>query len=308
MAIGLGSRLADGGGPTRTASAQIGAPASHSPPRLRIGHPDAPDKVFAVVGQARHWILSADLYVRCGHAWADIAAFDPEDARLPEAAPLHRAKEVLGVTRLVGDGIEVGALSNPSLFSSRARMRYVDYIPSEQARIQYSHLPGIVDVDVVDDGERLDSFDDESLDFIVANHFLEHTENPIGTIRNHARKLRPGGVLVYAIPDKRFTFDRDRPITPFDHVLMDDVHGVDVSRLSHFLEFARHVGGHRTKADIEACAKTLMDGNHHPHFHVWDAASAREFFERTSDVLNNRVRLDVFAEDGDENVALLVRS
>ena len=67
----------------------------------------------------------------------------------------------------------------------------------------------LVKVDIVDDGEKLSSFPDGQLDFIIANHMIEHTANPLGTIRNHLRKIREGGVLYYAVPDKRYTFDVD---------------------------------------------------------------------------------------------------
>ena len=43
-------------------------------------------------------------------------------------------------------------------------------------------------VDVVDDGETLATVaGGDRQDFIVANHFLEHTENPIGTIEHPPR-------------------------------------------------------------------------------------------------------------------------
>ena len=48
----------------------------------------------------------------------------------------------------------------------------------------------LVPVDIVDDGETLSSLEDSQLDFIIANHMLEHTENPLGAIRNHLRKIR----------------------------------------------------------------------------------------------------------------------
>ena len=69
-----------------------------------------------------------------------------------------------------------------------------------------------------------------SQDFIIANHFLEHTENPIGTIETHLGKLKPGGVLFYAVPDKRYTFDFRRPVTPIEHMVADYEQGPERSR------------------------------------------------------------------------------
>ncbi len=96
-----------------------------------------------------------------------------------------------------------------------------------------------VAVDVVDDGERLDAIDDASQGFLVANHMLEHCENPLGTLRNHLRKVAPGGWLFYAMPDMRCCFDSVRPLTRFDHLVADDADGGRGSREGHFLEWAK---------------------------------------------------------------------
>jgi ubiquinone/menaquinone biosynthesis C-methylase UbiE len=45
---------------------------------------------------------------------------------------------------------------------------------------------------VVDDGARLASFADGSLDFVVANHMLEHAEDPIAALKHQLRVLKPG--------------------------------------------------------------------------------------------------------------------
>ena len=71
---------------------------------------------------------------------------------------------------------------------------------------------------------------EESQDFIVANHFLEHCEDPIRTIETHLGKLKPGGVLFYAVPDKRYTFDFRRPVTPLEHMVADHEQGPERSR------------------------------------------------------------------------------
>ena len=74
-----------------------------------------------------------------------------------------------------------------------------------------------------------------------ANHFLEHTQDPVGTLRSHLRVLRPRGVLYMAIPDKRKTFDHDRPLTSLEHVLRDFHEGPEWSKSAHFDEWAEKV-------------------------------------------------------------------
>ena len=116
--------------------------------------------------------------------------------------------------------MEVGALHQPLPVPDRAHVAYVDRLPLNELRRHYPELDGydLVEPDILDDGESLGSLADGSQDFVIANHFIEHTQDPLGTIANHLRVLRPGGILYMAVPDKRFTFDRDRPPTTIDHL------------------------------------------------------------------------------------------
>ena len=113
--------------------------------------------------------------------------------------------------------------------------------PTPDLRREYPELADwdLTEVDIVDDGEKLAKIPAESQDFIIANHFLEHTEDPIGTIETHLGKLKPGGVLFYAVPDKRFTFDFRRPVTPIEHMVADFEEGPERSRAEHYREWCR---------------------------------------------------------------------
>jgi predicted SAM-dependent methyltransferase len=55
---------------------------------------------------------------------------------------------------------------------------------------------GLVEVDIVDDGENLSSVLDASVDFIIANHMIEHCQNPIFAIENWLRVLKLGGICM----------------------------------------------------------------------------------------------------------------
>ena len=126
-------------------------------------------------------------------------------------------------TYLRGNGIEIGALNAPLQLPLKARARYVDRLPVEELRRHYPELAAwkLVDVDVVDDGERLEKIEDGSQSFVTANHFLEHCQNPILALENMLRVVREGGIVYLAVPDKRYTFDRDRPVTSFEHLKRD---------------------------------------------------------------------------------------
>ena len=110
------------------------------------------------------------------------------------------------------------------------------------------------------------------MDFVVANHFMEHTQDPIGTLACHLRVLRPGGVLYLAIPDKRRTFDRTRPVTTLEHLLRDHLEGPECSRREHYDEWAREVSSVLNGVPenlFEQEARTLEESEYSIHFHVW---------------------------------------
>jgi SAM-dependent methyltransferase len=174
---------------------------------------------------------------------------------------------------LFGVGLEIGALHQPLEVPDDVVVHYVDRQTVADLRHEFPELDDwdMVEADVIDDGELLSSVADGSQDFIIANHFLEHCEDPIGTIRNHLGKLRPGGVLFYAVPDKRYTFDFRRPVTPLDHVVVDHVSGPEGSRREHYDEWTRLVEIKPGEADEQALARArvLEAAAHSIHMHVW---------------------------------------
>lgn len=225
------------------------------------------------------------------------------------------APQVVGDTRaglaaelLSGSGIEIGALHLPLALPPGVEVRYVDRMPAKDLRTHYPELAGLdlTRVDVVDDGELLSSIPDESVDFIIANHFLEHCEDPIRTIATHLGKLRAEGVLFYAVPDKRYTFDWQRPRTPLSHVVADHEKGAQCSRSQHYLEWVSLVNpsGAGNVQELPAKAAELQASGYSIHFHVWEQADLLEL------VLHCRQRFGTFEieahrRSGLENIIVL---
>lgn len=225
-------------------------------------------------------------------------------------AAMLRKRRGLGRKHLEGDGVEIGALHHPMELGRRARVRYLDRMDVDGLRAHYPELldHALVPVDVVDDGETLGTLADGSLDFVVANHFLEHTENPLGTIRNHLGKVRVGGAVYLAIPDRDYSFDRRRALTPFDHLVRDDVEGPSWSRMEHFREWTRHVEGVEDPAAVEERASRLEAMDYSIHFHVWDAGSFADFINRAGEHLGGLFEVREFTRNGNEVVVVLGRT
>ena len=67
----------------------------------------------------------------------------------------------------------------------------------------------------------LSAIADNSYDFILSCHSLEHVANPVKAVEEWRRVLKPGGLFVLVLPDKRNTFDFKRPYTTMQHLLED---------------------------------------------------------------------------------------
>ncbi|MFO0801302.1 MAG: methyltransferase domain-containing protein [Gemmataceae bacterium] len=183
--------------------------------------------------------------------------------------PLY-LREFLAARYLAGAGIEIGGLHHPLRVPSRARVRYLDRFDTPGLRRQYPDLAGerLVNVDIVDDGERLDAVDDGSLDFVIANHFLEHAQNVYGVLARFLAVLRPGGVLFLSVPDRDGTFDRDRPLTTTEHLLRDFADGPEWGYRDHVREFVR-LAQKFPEDGVEAQVENIARSGYSIHYHVW---------------------------------------
>jgi SAM-dependent methyltransferase len=192
---------------------------------------------------------------------------------LPRALRFRATRRRIASRYLHGSGLEIGALHRPLPLPTGATARYVDRLDSDGLREHYPELANnaLVNVDIIDDGETLGTQPDSSADFIIANHFIEHTEDPLGALSNHLRVLKPGGILYLAVPDRRRTFDSDRPPTPLEHVIQDHREGPAWSRPIHLEEWARLVDK-VPATEIPARVRALDQSNYSIHFHVWTPA------------------------------------
>jgi SAM-dependent methyltransferase len=223
-----------------------------------------------------------------------------------------QGREVAGVRRhlarrfIAGDGLEIGALNLPMWMPRGARVRYVDRKPLDGLRAEYPEWAAwdIVEPDIVADGETLAGIPDASADYVVANHFIEHTEDPIGTLAAHLRVLRAGGVGFYAVPDKRFTFDVRRPVTPVAHLVADHRDGPERSRHEHYLEWVRLVAG-EPEARAESAARRLEDARSSIHFHVWTPDAFAEFLVRCRGDAGLPFELEVIQPARQEFIAIV---
>ena len=95
--------------------------------------------------------------------------------------------------------------------------------------------------------EGLAPINDDSQDFAIASHVLEHLANPLRMLCELHRVVRPGGAVLIFLPDRHNTFDKDREPTPLDHLVEEFEAGVtevDDAHIEDFISFtATHQGG-----------------------------------------------------------------
>ena len=188
------------------------------------------------------------------------------------------SRETVAEAYLRGEGIEIGALHMPLRVPEAASVKYVDRMSVEGLRAHYPELAdqAFVNVDIIADGERLESIADATQDFVIANHFIEHCQDPIGALLNMFRVLKPGGVLYLAVPDKRCSFDVDRPVTTLDHLMRDHREGPAWSRRQHFEEWTRLVNKVTDDAEAGRQTEANMEMDYSIHYHVWTQAEMLE--------------------------------
>ena len=217
-------------------------------------------------------------------ALQSIAGLASENAR--RSVPHNRL--MLAARYLRGNGIEIGGLGRTLPVPPAANVKYLDRYDQDGLYKNFPEMARkkIVVPDIVDDGETLSKVPANSLDFLIANHVVEHFQDPIEFFHNAMRVLRAGGVLFMALPEKTKTFDRDRPVTSFAHLVADHERGPEISRLEHYREYVRLADNHngkqgwRTDAEYESLVSKLMAEDYSIHFHVWDTLAMLDMLLR----------------------------
>lgn len=222
-----------------------------------------------------------------------------------ELSAIHQSREAIAAMFLRGTGIEIGALHQPLKVPPAATVRYVDRMSADDLKRQYAELAGVplVETDIVDNGETLSTVGDATQDFVIANHFLEHCQNPFLTVRNLFRVLKTGGVLFMAVPDKRQTFDADRPCTTLEHLMRDYAEGPAWSKRAHFEEWSRLVNKRTDEALVDEEIRHLINIDYSIHFHVWDAPELLAFIAELRQFVT--YELEMFLRNGPESVFVL---
>ncbi len=124
------------------------------------------------------------------------------------------------------------------------------------------------------EASNLESILNETYNFLVASHCLEHCSNALKTVEEWLRVLKKGGVILLILPYKSAIFDHNRPITTFEHLLRDLENNIDETDLTHLNEILEL---HDLKRDLPAGNKAQFKerslNNYHNrclHHHIFN--------------------------------------
>ena len=140
------------------------------------------------------------------------------------------------------------------------------------------------------DASELSCVGDESYDFLLSSHNLEHFANPVKALYEWKRVIRHGGGLILLLPNYQRTFDHRRTPTPVDHMFEDFARQTPESDLFHLQEV---LDEHDFSIDpgatsVEHFRARALDNfnNRCLHHHVFDPLNSRDLLTRSGfDVL-----------------------
>ncbi|HVW01798.1 MAG TPA: methyltransferase domain-containing protein [Planctomycetaceae bacterium] len=117
----------------------------------------------------------------------------------------------------------------------------------------------------------------QTYDFVVSSHTLEHIANPLRALEEWLRVLKDGGLLVIVVPHRDGTFDHRREITPLDHMVEDYDRSTREDDLTHLDEILKLHDLERDPpaGEFEAFGERSRENLHYRclHHHVFSTRS-----------------------------------
>ena len=148
-------------------------------------------------------------------------------------------------------GLEIGGSAHNPFGLRTTNVDYADHTDTVFKQSETQLCGETLKVDLVAPGDALPLADD-SQDFVLSSHVIEHFFDPIRALKEWLRVVRSGGFIFVIAPHKERTFDRDRPRTPLAELLarhegriappaVDDHTHYSVWITQDFLDLARHL-------------------------------------------------------------------
>ncbi len=202
--------------------------------------------------------------------------------------PEFRRSVLFRHTTLPCSVLEIGAYAMPTVLPSECELRVLDYYDTQQLR-DSAQKAGInpdkvVPVDYCCRDDNYSAVVPRTFDLVIANHVWEHTDRSIVWLQTVRALLREDGLLLLVLPDKKYSFDKYRPDTPFTHLLFEylapdlclkGLHALETAML-YDMQYIGRTNDLAHKLNIDHLRRSLQDRHPGIHTHIFQG----ETFER----------------------------
>jgi len=130
----------------------------------------------------------------------------------PESALAHKY--------CLGKGLEIGGSAHNPFGLHTLNVDFANSMETEFKKEEIRRCGKAMEVDIVASGDNI-PLPDGSQDFVVSSHVLEHFPNPIKSLLEWDRLIRPGGIIFMIVPHKERTFDKHQARTSLQHLIKD---------------------------------------------------------------------------------------
>ena len=189
-----------------------------------------------------------------------------------------------------GAGLEIGALCYPYLFNKDCKLKYADIFENSKLRNILDDIPSenlyhkkLVELDYILKPPKffLEDIEDNKFDFVYSSHVIEHTPNPIAAINEQLRIVNKNGIVYAVLPNKRYTYDRLRKVTPAKDLIKKFENQIFDHTVEEALDVVENSDTHKLyelhKEDALGYAREIIkkkEGIH--HFHTFDETNTIE--------------------------------
>ena len=159
-------------------------------------------------------------------------------------------------------GIEIGASTQNSFELKRSVN--VDF-SDEQGGLWQDKNCEPATVNIVALGDDL-PFKDNTLDYVLTSHVIEHFFDPVKALREWHRVIKPGGYIFIIAPHMDRTFDKRREVTPVAELLDRSTGRLTISNYAKAIDVDAVVkdGQARFGPDYEVLPQVLLQRGDQP--------------------------------------------
>jgi predicted SAM-dependent methyltransferase len=216
-------------------------------------------KWFYVKDGIKRWITSYDAALEKGIDLSKIERVDLAEiskystgkiinkniTSIEEISNYYEAREYF-VKDLVGSGIEFGAATTPTVTPDNCKVEYADYFKVDEG-CNKEFQGDFVTIKYFTSLDEMNGIRNNSLDFIMNCHVIEHVSRTLLAIEQCYKKLKKHGILFMAIPHMNFTFDSLRQLTPLEHFIKDYKNYNKERDMIHVVDYFEHLSKYFSK-------------------------------------------------------------